>query len=95
MKQIEKGEYKLPEGCVAKVDNGILTIREGKRRIIKDERCRDCKHCGMGYSSAGIYWKSTVCFKQLKIQKQQRLDGEPIYRHVSPTGKICKNFDKR
>ena len=91
METIEIGQYKLPEGCVAKVKDGILTIRESHKAKVTESRCRDCEYFETGHAVRGCPWYVTkVCTKKPKTKKDIR--GNTVYMTANPYGKICDNF---
>lgn len=91
METIEIGQYKLPEGCVAKVKDGILTIRESHKIVVTGYRCKDCEYCSNGHAVKGCSWYYTkVCLKKPKSKRD--LNGGMLYFTAKPYGKICNNF---
>ena len=95
MKGLELGTYKIPEGCVCKVEKGKITIRESKAKKIEGDRCRNCKHCAMGHSINNSFWQTTICMKKPRSTKHLRPGLTAVYYHVSPTGKVCELFEKK
>lgn len=95
MEELKQGTYKLPKGCVCKVEKGVVTIRESKAKRIEDERCRDCKFFGTGHSINSQFWQTTICAKQPKTTKHLRLGLSEVFRHVSPTSKIREMFENK
>ena len=90
-KVIEIGEYKLPPDCVAKVANGILTIREKKNPFTSEtvRRCRECEFYGEGYTFADAWYMSNVCHKKPKG------NHVGVFYAASPYDKACKSFKRR
>lgn len=93
MEILQLGQYEIPEGKVATISHGILTIRESKNRPISDSRCRDCKFIGHGHATDG-HWTTTVCLKKPKEVKS-KTNVDKIYFHANPTGKICEMFEPK
>ena len=90
LKEIEKGQYKVPEGMVATLSNGVITVRESKKQMVIGDRCKDCKHFASGHSTHPR-WTTTVC-----LEKPKRVEhGVQLYYHVQALGKICECFDKK
>jgi len=94
MKTLTIGQYKIQDGMVAKINGGILTIREPKVKPITDLRCRDCKYFGSGHAFDNIYWTTTVCMKKPKVipKKKHNID---IFYHVGQTTKPCDMFEPK
>ena len=94
MIELELGQYKIPEGKVATISHGILTIRESKTKPITDNRCRDCKYIGDGKATDSDHWTTCVCLKKPKTIRKQKSFGQ-IYFAANPTGKICEMFEAK
>ena len=93
-KIIAQGEYILPEGCIAVSNGNMLSIRPSKKRIITGDRCRNCKHFGIGYTRQNNIMKTHVCFAQPK-GKSNYYYGEPCYHHTKGNYEICDSFEKK
>lgn len=93
METLKLGLYKIPEGKVAVISHGILTIRESKSRPITDLRCKDCKFFGLG-STLRPQWTTTVCLKKPKKATDKHPDWK-LHYHAVPTGKICNMFEEK
>ena len=90
MKEIKIGEYSIPEGCIAKIKNGVIIIRESRRKVIQEYRCRDCAYCSKGATIKASYWISDICLKKPKGYKNFK--GDDCYKAVKLRDKICNNF---
>jgi hypothetical protein len=95
MKELEQGTYKIPNGCVCKVEKGVLTIRESKAKKIEGERCRNCKYYATGHSVNNQFYQTTICLKKPRSTKHLRPGLTAVYYHVSPTSKVCELFEKK
>ncbi len=93
METLQKGQYKIPEGMVATIKGGVITIRESKQAVITDNRCRDCKHFASGHCTDN-YRTTTICLKKPKVTKSQK-PGSKFYYGATPTGKICDLFEPK
>jgi len=94
MKELSIGEYRIPKGLVARISDGVLTVRESRQRLeVTEHRCRDCKHFGCGHATDSN-WTTTVCFEKPKELKHKRI-ADKIYYHVGSMHKICSLFDLR
>ena len=94
MELLKKGTYTIPEGCVVKLNGNTLTIRENRRKVITDDRCRDCKFfLAKGKTGPGP-WDSPVCLNMPKKDKDGNIK-EGYHYSIRPTGKICKLFQKK
>lgn len=89
--KLELGTYSIPENCVVRAKNGILTIRESHKIIVTGYRCKDCMYFSLGHAVKGCSWYNTkVCLKKPKSKRD--LNGGMLYFTVKPYGKICNNF---
>ena len=95
MKELELGRYKMPSGCVCKVENGVLTIRESKAKKIEGDRCRNCKHYAIGHSINNQFWQTTICMKKPKSTKHLRPGQTAVYYHVNGRSKTCEMFERK
>lgn len=93
METLEKGQYKIPEGMVAVVKQGIITIRENKTPVITGYRCRDCKHYALGHTTSSFY-TTTVCLLKPKKDIKKCPDTQ-FYYSATPCGKTCEHFELR
>ena len=90
-KTIEIGEYRLPEGCVARIVGGVLTVRKRKSPFPDEtvDRCRDCEFFGLGKTFKNAWYQSHVCHKKPKGDK------EDMFYAANPHGKSCELFKRR
>ena len=93
IKELPKGQYQIPEGMVAVVSKGIVTVRENRTPVITGYRCRDCKHFASGHCTDN-YWTTTICLKKPKVTKSMKPGGK-FYYGATPTGKICDLFEPK
>ena len=91
METLQKGQYQIPEGMVAVVKNGVVTIRENRTPVVTGYRCRDCKHYVLGHSTSSHY-KSTVCLMKPK-EPTKKCPGTQLYYSAVPCGKTCEHFE--
>lgn len=89
MKELEIGQYKIPDGCVCRASNGILTVRKSKKAVVTDYRCSDCVHYAIGRSMTSVWYNSTVCLLKPKNER------EGTYYHVYALQKTCERFKKK
>lgn len=85
---LEKGRYKLPEGCVVDVFRNEIIVRESRnnRRRNEDRRCKDCKFYVSGQScnfSDGR--NSMVCSLRPK-------EGKGMFYAMPPYHAACEQF---
>ena len=89
--RLELGIYSIPENCVVKVKDGILTIRESHKITVTEHRCRDCIYFSIGNAMRGCRWhKTKICLKKPKSKRD--LNGEMLYFTTNPYNKKCNNF---
>lgn len=93
--ELQKGQYKVPEGCVASIRQGVISIRENKKQVISGKRCRDCKYFGHGQA---VYkgHDTTVCHKHPKPIKGNKIPKDTqLFYHVGGTHFTCDLFEDK
>ena len=88
--ELQIGEYIIPDDCTAKIVGRSVIVYKRKRHILTptEYRCKDCKHCVLGYTFSKKSYRSFVC--DLKPKSKNGLHySAPLY------GKPCENFEKK
>lgn len=91
IKELPKGQYRIPEGMVAVVSKGIVTVRENRTPVITGYRCRDCIHYALGHTTSSHYM-SNVCLMKPK-EAPKKHPGTQLYYSAVPCGKTCEHFE--
>lgn len=95
---LNPGAYNLPPDCKAFVRDGKVIVSIKKRTCVQCDRCRDCKHFGFGFATAGGWDKATVCKarpKQVKYYRTERTRQEGIYYATLATNRACEKFERK
>ena len=91
MEILKLGQYKIPDGMVATLNKGILTIREPKVKPFTGKRCKECRFLGSGKATDSNSWTTCICLKKPKHLKHQKTQGQ-IYFYANPASKACEMF---
>ena len=92
MKELQEGEYAIPDGySIKKVGRTLKVYKSKSTKLAEGEyRCKDCKHYVLGYSSNSAWYETRVC--ELLFKRMTK-EGRPCYKAVNKYGKPCVNFE--
>lgn len=88
---LEKGRYKIPQGCVVDVFRNEIIVRESRanRRINEGRFCRYCKHFALGHNH--VFHKNRKCHVcLLRPEKEQGW-----FCSVNMYQEACDKFEQR
>ena len=96
MKELEQGEYRVPDGYVVRINKGArsLAIKPSQRLLRTmgvEKRCRDCKHFGEGKSIQKAWFTQYVCYR-----KPKTINGDAKYHYCAVGSSIaCDMFEQK